>query len=224
MKKNRKLILVGAGEFAEIAYEYFSVDSEYEVISFSVEEAYLNETKLNGLPVVPFERLAEFFSPTEYYVFVAIPSTQLNRLRTRLYLALKNMGYKMATYISSHAFVWRNASVGENCFIFENNVVQPFVTIGNNCILWSGNHIGHRTVIEDNCFLTSHVVVSGYCRIGHSSFLGVNSTFNDNVTIAHSCVIGSGSLVRKSLLDSESLYIGNPAKKVEGKSSLGLKL
>lgn len=224
MKKNRKLILVGAGEFAEIAYEYFSVDSEYEVISFSVEEAYLNETKLNGLPIVPFERLTEFYSPAEYYVFVAIPSTQLNRLRTRLYLALKNMGYRMATYISSHAFVWRNACVGENCFIFENNVVQPFVTIGNNCILWSGNHIGHRTVIEDNCFLTSHVVVSGYCRIGHSSFLGVNSTFNDNVTIAHSCVIGSGSLVRKSLLEPESLYVGSPAKKVEGKSSLRLSL
>lgn len=224
MQKTRKLILVGAGELAEIAYEYFTHDSEYEVVAFSVEESFIKNASLNGLPIVPFERLTDLYPQSDHYAFVAIPSSQLNRLRTRFYLTLKNLGYRFATYISSNAFVWRNAIVGENCFIFENNVIQPFVTIGNNCILWSGNHIGHRTVIEDNCFITSHVVVSGYCIIGNSSFLGVNSTFNDNVTIPHSCIVGSGSLVNKSLLESECIYIGAPAKKVEGKSSLEIEL
>ena len=52
---------------------------------------------------------------------------------------------------------------GDNCFILEDNTVQPFVTIGNNVTLWSGNHIGHDSVIEDDCFISSHVVVSGTC-------------------------------------------------------------
>ena len=43
--------------------------------------------------------------------------------------------------------------IGENSFIFENNVIQPFVRVGNNCILWSGNHVGHRTVLRDHVFV-----------------------------------------------------------------------
>ncbi|KZZ81334.1 sugar O-acyltransferase [Oleiphilus sp. HI0133] len=224
MSKPKKLIIIGAVELAEIAFEYFTYDSDYTIAGFCVEAEYLKDKQLNGLPVSAVEDILSDYPSNEFCAFVAIPSTNLNRLRTRLYLKLKNMGYEFATYISSRAFVWRNAKVGENCFIFENNVVQPFVTIGDNCILWSGNHIGHRTVIEDHCFLSSHVVVSGYCSIGHSCFLGVNATFNDNTTLAHSCIVGSASLVNKSLLEPESIYVGSPAKIVPGKSSLGVKL
>jgi len=224
MQKLKKLVVVGAGELAMIAYEYFTYDSNYEVVAFSVEREYLKETSLYELPIVAFEDIKEGYAPEEYEIFIAIPASQLNRLRTRLYLAVKDMSYTCATYISSKAFVWRNAKIGENCFIFENNTVQPFVEIGNNVILWSGNHIGHRTVIEDNCFLSSHVVVSGYCRIGDSSFLGVNSTFNDNVSVARDSIVASGSLVSKSLVEPGRVYYGAPAKELPKKSAFSVKL
>ncbi|MDR3501945.1 MAG: acetyltransferase [Legionella sp.] len=224
MEKNKKLVIVGAGELASIAYEYFTYDSNYEVVGFSVEKDYLKETTLYGKPVVAFEELTQYFSPDTHEAFVAIPASELNRLRTRLYHAVKQLGYTCATYISSHAFVWRNVEIGENCFIFENNTVQPFVKIGNNVILWSGNHIGHQTVIEDNCFLSSHVVVSGYCRIGESCFLGVNSTFNDHVEIPRDCIIASGALVSKSLKEPEKIYYGAPAKEMPKRSALTTKL
>jgi len=224
MEKHKKLVIVGAGELAMIAYEYFTYDSPYEVFGFAVEREYLDSQNLYDLPIIPFEEMQAHFSSAEYDVFVAIPASQLNRLRTRLYLAVEEMGYTCATYISSRAFVWRNAVVGENCFIFENNTVQPFVEIGNNVILWSGNHIGHRSIIEDNCFLSSHVVVSGYCRIGNSSFLGVNSTLNDHVSVARDCIVASGSLVSKSLKEPERIYYGAPAKEMPRKSSLSVKL
>lgn len=217
--KTKKLVLIGAGEFAEIAYEYFTYDSQYEIVGFSVEKAYLKTPILHGRPVVPFEEIAAHFSPTSHEVFVAIPASQLNRLRTRFYQQVKTNGYQCATYISSHAFVWRNAIIGENTFIFEGNVIQPFVTIGNNVILWSGNHIGHRTIIEDNCFLSSHVVVSGYCRIGTGSFVGVNSTFNDHVAIPNDCLIASGTLVNKSFSEAGKIYYGHPAKIMPKKSA-----
>lgn len=224
MQKLKQLVLVGAGELAMIAYEYFTYDSEYEVVAFAVEREYLSESSLYDLPIIAFEELEQHYPPESYGVFVAVPASQLNRLRTRLYHAVKEKGYTCATYISSRAFVWRNAKIGENCFIFENNTVQPFVEIGNNVILWSGNHIGHRTVIEDNCFLSSHVVVSGYCRIGNSSFLGVNSTFNDHVSVARDCIVASGSLVSKSLVEPEKIYYGSPAKELPRKSAFSVKL
>lgn len=224
MQKNKKLLLVGTGELAEIAYEYFTYDSCYEVVGFAVEREYIERSTMHDLPVVAFEDIQTLYPATEFEVFIAIPSSQLNRLRTRLYQAVKGQGYKCATYISSRAFVWRNATIGENCFIFEHNTIQPFVEIGNNVILWSGNHIGHRTVIEDNCFLSSHVVVSGYCRIGENCFLGVNSTFNDNVTIERDCIVASGALVTKNLLEPGKIYFGAPAKRMLNKSSFDVNL
>lgn len=224
MTQNKKLVIIGAGELANIAYEYFTYDSDYEVVGFCVEKEYKNAETLYDKPIITFEELTSRFPKESYDAFVAIPASQLNRLRTRLYQTVKELGYTCATYISSKAFVWRNAEIGENCFVFEHNTIQPFVKIGNNVILWSGNHIGHQTIIEDNCFLSSHVVVSGYCKIGDSSFLGVNSTFNDHVEVPRDCIIASGALVSKSLPEPGKVYYGTPAKEMPKKSAFDIKL
>ena len=112
------------------------------------------------MPIVPFERLEEYFSPGDVDFYAALVYSQLNRLRTRLFLAAKAKGFGAASYISSRAFVWDNVELGEHCFIFENNTVQPFVKIEGNVVLWSGNHIGHHSVIRENCFVASHAVIS----------------------------------------------------------------
>lgn len=209
--KTKSLIIVGAGEFAEIACEYFTVDSPYEVKAFAVERQFLRTNELMGLPVVAFEELEERYAPDEYDCFVAVTYTQLNRVRARLFRAVKAKGFHCATYVSSHAFVWRNVVLGENCFIFENNVVQYSATIGDNVVLWSGNHVGHRAKVGDDCFVSSHVVISGYCEIGPRSFLGVNATIGDFVKIGADNVIGAGAVVLKET-QPEKVYRGNPAE------------
>jgi sugar O-acyltransferase (sialic acid O-acetyltransferase NeuD family) len=218
MSLTRKLVIIGAGEFAQIACEYFSCDSHYQVVAFAVERDYLRAPTLAELPVVAYQDLEQHYPPSEVEVFVAIPATQLNALRTRLYLDAKHRGYRCARYISSRAFVWRNAVIGEHCFIFEGNVIQPFTRIGDNCILWSGNHIGHRTVVDDHVFIASHAVISGYCQIGQGSFIGVNATFSDRVRVAADNVIGAGALVTGDT-EPGRVYVGAPARAVPGKSS-----
>lgn len=195
--KTKKLVIIGDSAFAEIAHEYFDADSDYEVVGFSTERVYLKREEMRGLPVVAFEELETYFDPAIHHVYVAIVYTQLNRLRTRLAAAAKAKGYRLASYVSSRAFVWRNVALGEHCFIFENNVVQPFVKLGNNVVLWSGNHIGHHSTIKDNCFIASHVVVSGFVEIAENSFLGVNATITNNVKIAADNWIGAGVNISK---------------------------
>lgn len=190
-----QLVIVGDGEFAEIAYEYFTHDSAYTVVAFAVERPFLTKTHLCGLPVVAFDEVERLYDPAAHEAFVAISYTQLNRVRTRLYREVKAKGYQPATYVSSRAFVWRNATIGENSFIFENNVIQHRAAVGNNCVLWSGNHVGHRAVVHDHCFISSHVVISGYCEVGESSFIGVNSCVADRVRIGRDCVVGAGSVI-----------------------------
>jgi sugar O-acyltransferase (sialic acid O-acetyltransferase NeuD family) len=195
--KKKPLIIIGAGAFGQIAYEYFTHDSPYEVVAFSVERPYIDATSLFGIPIVPFDELAERYPASSHTVFTALVYNRMNRVRARLYREAKALGYPFATYVSSRAFVWRNVEIGENSFIFEDNVVQPFVTIGNDVVLWSGNHIGHHSRIRDHCFLASHVVVSGFVDIGESCFIGVNATIANNVTIGPSCLVGAGAIILK---------------------------
>lgn len=211
MGKSKKLIIIGTGETADIAFEYFAYDSEYEVIGYSLSEAFIQNKQYNGLPVYPFEKLLNYFTPKEVELYIAISYVKLNRVRKKLFLQAKVMGFTCANYISSKAFVWRNVEMGENNFIFENNVIQHKVKLGNNIILWSGNHIGHQTKIEDHVYISSHCVISGFCTIGEASFIGVNSTFNDNILLGKDNIVGSGALIVKNT-ENGKLMVGTPAK------------
>ena len=195
--KTRRLVLFGDGPFAQIAYEYFQEYSEYEVVAFTVEAAFLERTSFCDRPVVPFEQLDQVCPPKSHSFFAAVVYNQMNRLRTRILANARAMGFAIARFISPRAFVWPNVTIGEHCFIFEDNVLQPFVVLGDNVILWSGNHIGHHTVIRDNCFISSHVVLSGYVEVQDNSFLGVNSAVANNVTIGADNWIGPGLTIIK---------------------------
>ena len=198
MLKSRQVVIVGDGSFAEVAYEYFTHDSPYEVVAFSLEEQHRTKDTLFGLEVVPFERLERVCPPAQCEIFVAIGFMKLNRVRTALARAAKQKGYRLASYISSRAFVWPNVKVGEHAFIFEDNTIQPFVCIGNNVTLWSGNHIGHHTVIHDNVFVSSHVVLSGQVRVGENCFLGVNAAVAHNVQIGKDSWISPGVVLLRN--------------------------
>lgn len=207
----KKLVIYGLGETADIAFEYFTHDSEYEVVAFTVDNKFLIKSVHHGLNVVEFENLEEHYPPSHYHIFAASSYTKLNRVRTKMFKAAKSKGYTCATYISSKAFVWHNVTIGENVMIFEGNVVQHMVKIGDNVVLWSGNFIGHQTILEDNIYLSAQCVVSGFCVIGESSFLGANCTFNDFIRLGKDNIVGSGALVVKDTEDGK-LMIGVPAK------------
>ncbi len=197
--KKKKLFIVGASETAKLAYHYFNNDTEYEVVAFTVEEEFISCNELYGLPVYPLESVEKLLPPNEYDAFVALSSNKLNTVRTRLFRIMKSKGYKLASYISSKAIVGAEVTIGENCFIQENNNIQSFVKIGNNVTLWAGNHIGHSGVIHDNCFITSHVVLSGWCEVGAYTFIGVNTSVADEVKIGERCLIGLGCVIAKNV-------------------------
>jgi sugar O-acyltransferase (sialic acid O-acetyltransferase NeuD family) len=201
--KDRKIVIVGDGAFAEIACEYFTYDSRYEVVAFAVERAFLKRDLLLGRPVAPFEEIATRFPAESHEVYVAIVYTQLNRLRTRLLSAAKRLGYTPASYISPRAFVWRNVQIGEHCFIFENCTLQPFVTVGDNVVIWSANHVGHHSRIGENVFIAGHVAVAGFCEVGANTFLGGNVIIGNHLTVGRDCWIGPGAVISRNTNDGE---------------------
>lgn len=207
----KPVVIFGAGDIAEIAHFYLANDSEREVCAFSVDGEYLKDEKLCGLPVVAFEDVEKTYPPENYDMFVALSYAKVNRFRAEKCAAAKDKGYGLISYISSKATVWEGLETGENCFILEDNTMQPFVKIGSNVTLWSGNHIGHHSLIKDNSFIASHVVISGGVTIEENCFIGVNVTIRDHVTIAKNCVIGAGALILRDTQEN-GVYLAKEAE------------
>lgn len=208
--QEKDIVVVGDSALAEIVYECLKYESSRNVVAFSIEEAFMKRSELFGLPVVPFESLVEDYPPNKYAVSVAIGYNQLNKVRERLYQESKRRGYETVGFQSSSSSVWRNAKVGENCFLFENVLVQPFSKVGNNVVARAAAVIGHHTVLGDNLYIAGHAIVGGYTEIGNNCFLGLNCTIANNLRIAEHCVIGAGAVITRDT-EAGRVYKAQPA-------------
>ena len=205
-----KVIIFGLQDYAELAHYYLEKDSPHEVAAFCVNKAYIPEGgQFRGLPVLAFEDVDQTHPAQDFCFFAPMSPKNMNRDRERVFNEIRAKGYRMISYVSSKATLFDN-EIGENCFILENNTLQPFTRVGNNVVLWSGNHLGHHSHIHDHVTFTSHVVMSGHCDIGAYSFLGVNSTLRDGIRIAEGGFIAMAAAVMKNT-EPWSVYKGNPA-------------
>jgi len=208
-----KVVIFGIQDFASLAHFYLKEDSPHDVVAFTVTEQYMPVgSTFEGLPVVAYEDLENLYPPAEFSFFAPMSHRKMNKLRKKIYESALVKGYDVISYVSSKATIFSNVEIGKNCFILEDNTIQPFVKIGNNVVLWSGNHIGHHSVIKDHVLITSHVVVSGHCVIEPFSFFGVNATLRDGLHLAEGTLVAMGACVTKDT-EEWGVYTGIPATK-----------
>jgi len=198
------VIIFGTGDCARLAKFYLEHDSLYKPVAFTVDEKYISENELDGIPVIPFEKIS--FDNASTLFFAPLYDNKLRKIKSQ---EIKDKGFKLISYVSSKSVCY--GEIGENCFIMENNTIQPFVKIGNNVILWSGNHIGHHSCVKDNVFISSHVVVSGHCVINEFCWLGVNSSLREKTILAENTFVAMSAAICKDT-ESNKVYLGIPAK------------
>ncbi len=205
------LVVFGAGDIARLAHRYFERDSPHRVVAFTVDKAYRTADEFCGLPLIDFETLVDRYPPSQVNMFVALSYAKMNRVRAAKYAQTKELGYSLVSYVSSRCSYLTDSPPGDNCFILEDNTVQPFVRIGSNVTLWSGNHIGHDSTIDDHVFITSHVVVSGNVRVSSYCFIGVNATLRNSIVVAPETLIGAGAAIMKNTAP-KSVYVAPRAE------------
>jgi sugar O-acyltransferase (sialic acid O-acetyltransferase NeuD family) len=198
-----KVVIFGVGQWAELAHFYLTHDSPHDVAAFTVDKEFLNVAEYKGLLVVPFDEVQQQYPPEDYAMFVPMSFKRMNHARAEKYEQARDKGYGLISYVSSKATVWPGFRCGDNCFIFEDNTIQPFVEIGSNVVLWSGNHIGHHSRIKDHVMITSHVVISGCTTIEPYCFFGVNATVRDETVIARETLVGMGVNILKDTKEFE---------------------
>lgn len=198
---SQPLIVFGAGEIASLAHYYFKHDSAYDVVAFTADDEMVEDASFEGLPLLPFSQVNAEFPNDRNDMHVALSYRGLNRNREAKYLAAKSAGYTLASYVCSRSVTWPDLAIGDNCFILENQTIQPTVKIGNNVMIWSGNHLGHGSVIRDHVYIASHVCISGHCDIGERTFIGVNATLADFTKVGADCFITMDSSIVSDMPD-----------------------
>ena len=208
---SNKVLVFGNQELAQMNYFYLTHDSPFEVVAFTVDQAYLKEETLCGLPVVPFEKVELIYPPTKYKMAVFLGFRDVNRFREKKYTQAKAKGYETVSYVSSKAITWPDIVVGENSMISEAAVVQPNAKIGDNVIISSGTLVGHHSKIQDHCFIAARTVLLGNVTVEPFCILGANCTIKHGITIRRECIIGSGSYISEDTQE-KGVYITDPAK------------
>src|SRR5918993_4514019 len=178
-----KIVLFGTGRGASVAHRFLAADSPHEVVGFTVDASSLREQTYRGLPVVPFEEVESHFPPGDFRMLILLGYQQMNGLRAAKYDAAKAKGYTLESYVASNIFRVEPISVGENCFVMDNQSISLDVTIGNNVVMWSSNHIGDLTHIGDHAWLTSNVTVAASVKIGERAFIGIGATVSNGVAV-----------------------------------------
>jgi len=198
-----RLVIFGAGKIADVIHDSAMRCEDLETAAFTVDRDYVGTGEFKGLPVVPFDEVAERYPPGGHAMFVALGYHELNALRADRVARARALGYRLATVIDPGARLSPSVRHGENCFVMDHACVQPGVTLGDNVFVFGGALIGHHSTIGDNCWITSNANIAGVVTIGRNTFVAIGATVANDVNIGSDCFLGANALVTKDLPDGK---------------------
>ncbi len=129
------------------------------------------------------------------------------------------------TRIWQFCVVLSEATIGANCNICAQVLIENDVKIGDNVTIKSGVQIWDGVTIEDNVFIGPNVTFTNdliprskvypehfeKTNIKKGASIGANSTIIAGHTIGENALIGAGSVVTKDV-PANTVWYGNPAK------------
>ncbi|PKQ46721.1 acetyltransferase [Confluentibacter flavum] len=200
---SKPLIIFGAGKISQAISYYFERDSEYDIIAYVVDDAFVKNADFLEKPLIALSEVETRFPANKYSVFVAVGYQGINQLRASKYNHFKALGYTFATYVSP--YVKGNFTLGGNSIIMDQVALQPCAKLGNNVIVWGGTMVGHHAIIEDHCWLTGGCLIGGVTTLGKGTFVGLGATIGNEITIGEQCMVGASVLITKSIPDKTVL-------------------
>lgn len=196
----KKLFIIGSGPTAAEVYSFVTKHKLFEIAGFAEYAKDKTVDELFGLPMYEVEKLDDVINKDEDYVFAAMFWDHLNEIRRKMYMDMKERGYKIATLISPDS-ITNDAEIGENCLISDNAYIKPFAKIGDNTYLDTGSFVGIGSEIGSHCYLAAKSLVAGYCKVGNQSFIGLNATLFDHTNVGNLCVVGATMSVKRDVPD-----------------------
>lgn len=208
-----KLIIIGAGNFARIVYEYALLSPDYNkkwTIKGFIDS---NVDALKNNTYYP-----DVISKIEDYevknndLFICSMVNPIDRKKSTE--IIENKGGRFINLIHSSANINRTAQIGKGVFIGAFVTLSVNTIIGNHIIIQDNCNVGHDTSIGDYSHLYVGSIISGLNQIGTQVSLYTSSTIYPKISIGDNSIVGAGSVVMRKVKEGNTV-IGNPAKMLE---------
>jgi sugar O-acyltransferase (sialic acid O-acetyltransferase NeuD family) len=206
-----KIVIVGNTEFAKIMHQYISRDQRYKPVAFAVDEAYITETTLLGLPVRNLKSLTREYATDSHSLLLAIGYSNLLRAREQLFKRMRAANYNILRYIHPDARVY-SEQIGAGSIIMPNAVIDAYASIGDNSVVWANCTVAHNAKVGDHCWLASGCVLSGGAQLRANTFVGVNATVVNDVVVEQYNIVGANALVNKNTAEFDVTLCGQTGR------------
>ncbi|MFN7732622.1 MAG: acetyltransferase [Pirellula sp.] len=136
-----------------------------------------------------------------------------NGLRERLSQSLAARGARLATVVSSCAYVSPSACLGPGTVVMPMAAIGASTTIGAGCIINTSASIDHDGWVEPYVHIAPGSHLAGNVRVGIGAMLGIGCSVIPEIEIGEWSIIGAGSTVIRHV-PPRSKWVGSPARSI----------
>jgi sugar O-acyltransferase (sialic acid O-acetyltransferase NeuD family) len=121
---------------------------------------------------------------------------------------------RIVNLIHPTAYVSASAILGCNIFVGPQTVIGMNAIIGDGVVQNALSSIEHDNKIGEFSFFGTGSILCGRVETGPEVFIGGGATIKPGTTVGARTTIGTGAVLVKDA-DPDSVYVGNPARKLD---------
>lgn len=218
MAKKEDLILIGGGGHCRSCIDVIETEERFAIRGIVDANSNLHAPIL-GYELLGGEDNIERLSKTCRHFFITVGQIKEWKPRVRLYEYLKHLHVTIPTIISPLAHVSKYAALDEGSIAMHQAIVNSGASVGKNCILNSNALIEHDVLIEDHCHISTAAVVNGAATVRRCSFVGSNAVIREGIEVGDNCIIGAGIVLMRSVTSGSLLKCHHNLSRSAGPSS-----
>ena len=188
------IILIGGGGHCVSVIDVIENDNKFNILG--ILDSNIKENNVLGYKILGGDNLIPELVNENTYFLITVGQIKSYSTRKKIAEILIENKAKLATIISTLAYVSKHATIGEGSIIMNGAVVNAKSTIGKNCIINTKSNVEHGVSIGDFCHLSTCAVINGDSVIENGTFIGSNATISNDVSIKENSIISAGKFIK----------------------------
>lgn len=138
------------------------------------------------------------------------------QIRKNLYNKILAKGGEIPSLLHPSSIISKRSSIGNGVQVMPGSIIQGDSSIGDNTVITVNSVIAHSARIGCHCLISGNVMVGAYSTIEDMTHIGQGSTIVSGKVsyVGSNCILGAGGVLISDM-PNDSIYVGNPAKKLK---------